>query len=151
MKNYKWKLEGLAKGVKPSRAAKELKRIENVHGKVTPEIIVNEASKVKNPLHTLFEWDDNKAAGQYRIQQARTILNNIQIEIISDGEPREISVYEVIKIGDGYKSIDTMTKEDIQFVKVSIINQLKSLRSKLELYSEFDKVLELINEAMEII
>ena len=45
--NYKWKMEGLARGVDPSIALQELNRIQDLYGSVTPEIVVNES---KNPI-----------------------------------------------------------------------------------------------------
>jgi len=32
--------------------------------------------------HTLFEWDDTEAAQQYRLYQARNIINSIEISIV---------------------------------------------------------------------
>jgi hypothetical protein len=149
--NYNWKMKGLAKKVDPSKAAEELQRLQNVYGIITPEIIVNESENPKAVLHPIFEWDDSKAAFNYRLQQARILLNNIQMTVITDGEPKEISVYEVTSFKDGYKSIDTFTPDDIEYVRNSIAKDLNSMRSKLKLYKEFDKVLFYIEKAIEVI
>jgi len=151
MENYNWKLKGLAKKVDPSIAVNELQRIQSVYGAITPEIIVNEAKNPKSVLHPIFEWDDSRAAVNYRLQQARILLNNIQVTILSDGEAKEISVFEVISHKEGYKSIDTFTADDIEYVKSGILQQLSFLKSKLKLYKEFDKVLFYINKAIEVI
>jgi hypothetical protein len=149
--NYNWKMKGLAKGVNPLVAAEELRRLQSVYGVITPEIIVNESKKSNSPLHSIFEWDNSKAAHNYRIQQARILLNNIQITVLCDGENKEISVYEVTSFKDGYKSIDTFSSEDIDYVKAGILQQLNFLKGKLKLYKEFDKVLYHINKAIEVI
>lgn len=149
--NYQWKLKGLAKGVDPSVAAEELQRLQNIHGTLSAELIVAEAKKKESVLHDMFEWDDNKAAFNYRLQQARTILNNIRINVITDGETREISVYEVVTFKDGYKSIDTFTPDNIEYIKSNIVQQLEYLKNKMKLYEEFDDVIALINQAIEII
>ena len=151
MEKYYWKMKGLAKGVDPSIAAEELKRLQNLHGTVTPELIVREAEKKRSPLHNIFEWDDEKAAYNHRLQQARILLNNIQVTIITDGKSREISVYEVTTRKEGYKSIDTFTPDDIEFVRNGILQDLISLKGKLKLYNEFDKVLAYIEQAIEVI
>ena len=151
MEKYYWKMKGLAKGVDPSIAAEELKRLQNLHGTVTPELIVREAEKKRSPLHNIFEWDDEKAAYNHRLQQARILLNNIQVTIITDGKSREISVYEVTTQKEGYKSIDTFTPDDIEFVRNGILQDLISLKGKLKLYNEFDKVLVYIEQAIEVI
>jgi len=81
MEGYTWKMKGLAKKVDPSIAANELQRIQNIYGSITPEILVKEAKKRNCPLHKIFEWNDTKAAENYRLQQARILLNNIQVTI----------------------------------------------------------------------
>jgi hypothetical protein len=151
MENYTWKMKGLAKGVDPSLAVEELKKLQNLYGQITPELIVKEAEKNKSILHNIFEWDDAKAGYNYRLQQARILLNNIQVTVITDGESKEISVYEVTTFKDGYKSIDTFTSEDIEYVKQGIVSNLYALKNKLKLYKEFDKVLSYIEQAIEVI
>ena len=76
---YEWRIGSFAKDIDPDLAVAELERIENVYGALTPENIL-EASKTEGAyLHKLFTWDDQKAANLYRLQQARQILNNIEI------------------------------------------------------------------------
>ena len=146
--NFNWRMKGLAKGVSPSIAAEEIKRLQELHGAVTPEILVEEARKRRSPLHPIFEWDDTKAAYNYRLQQARTLLNNIQVTIISDGEPRKIDCYEVTTRNEGYKSIDTFTPNDVEFVRDSCMKNLSYWKEKLRTYKEFDKVRELLEQAI---
>jgi hypothetical protein len=102
-------------------------------------------------LHPIFEWDDNKAAYNYRLQQARNLLNNIQMTVISDGEPKELSVFEVTSVSDGYKSIDTFTPDDIEYIKKNITKELTYLKSKLSLYKEFDKAKAYIVKAINVL
>lgn len=149
MEGYNWKMKGLAKKVDPSIAANELQRIQSVYGSITPEILVKEAKKRNSPLHKIFEWNDTKAAENYRLQQARILLNNIQVTIITDNEPKNIPVFEVTSIKEGYKSIDTFGPDDIDFIKTGIERDLFYLKKKLSLYKQFDKVLEYINQAIE--
>jgi len=151
MEGYKWKLEGLGKGVDVALVVEELTRLQEVNRILTPEVVVRAAENSESVLHKLFEWDDNKAAYNWRLQQARTILNNIEVTIITDGEPREIAVFEVTTRSEGYKSVDTFTNEDVDFVRASILRQLNTMKSKLKTYKEFDKVLFYINKAIEVV
>jgi hypothetical protein len=143
-------MKGLSKGVDPSAAAEELQRITNIYGKITPEIIVNESKDPESILYPIFEWDDDKAAYNYRLQQARILLNNIQVNVITDGESRNISVYEVTSFKEGYKSIDSFTHDDIEYVKAGIVSELNYLKGKLKLYKEFEKVLVYIEQAIAV-
>ena len=56
---------------------------------VTPEEVVKDAKRKKSPLHDAFTWDDSVAANLHRLQQARQLINHIEIVIASegDGEP----------------------------------------------------------------
>ena len=151
MEGYKWKLAGLGKGVDVALVVEELTRLQEVNRILTPEVVVRAAENSESVLHKLFEWDENKAAYNWRLQQARTILNNIEVTIITDGEPREIAVFEVTTRSEGYKSVDTFTNEDVDFVRASILRQLNTMKIKLKTYKEFDKVLFYINKAIEVV
>jgi tRNA A37 N6-isopentenylltransferase MiaA len=151
MEGYKWKLEGLGKGVDVALVVEELTRLQKVNRILTPEVVVRAAEDNNSILHKLFEWDDNKAAYNWRLQQARTILNNIEVTIITDGEPREIAVFEVTTRSEGYKSVDTFTNEDIDFIRANTLRQLNTMKHKLKTYKEFDKVLFYIDKAIEVV
>lgn len=151
MESYKWKLAGLGKGVDVALVVEELTRLQEVNRILTPEVVVRAAEDNNSILHKLFEWDENKAAYNWRLQQARTILNNIEVTIITDGEPREIAVFEVTTRSEGYKSVDTFTNEDIDFIRANTLRQLNTMKHKLKTYKEFDKVLFYIDKAIEVV
>ena len=151
MEGYKWKIAGLGKGVDVALVVEELTRLQEVNRILTPEVVVRAAEDNNSILHKLFEWDENKAAYNWRLQQARTILNNIEVTIITDGEPREIAVFEVTTRSEGYKSVDTLTNEDIDFIRANTLRQLNTMKHKLKTYKEFDKVLFYIDKAIEVV
>ncbi len=53
-------------------------RVRHV-GKVTAAIVVKDAASKKSPLYPCFEWEDAKAANQYRLVQARRVLGSLVI------------------------------------------------------------------------
>lgn len=150
-KDYAWKLAGLAKGININDAVQELERIESLYGSLTPEIVLN-ASRPQNALfHSLFEWDDNVAAEHYRLQQARTILNNIEVKVISNGQPRQVAVYEVVKTLAGnnqYKNIETFTPSDVNYIKQRTLKELNILKDKLTTYKQFSSVVSQLNQVI---
>lgn len=153
MKKYEWKLKSFAKGIDPDLAVKELERIESIYGALTPENILNESQKEDAVLHPLFEWADDQAASKYRLQQARQILNNVVITVIHDGQPRQIAVYEVVNLGEdrSYKNIESMSPNDVEYVKKATIRELNSLKAKLSVYKDFEKTIRHIDDALESI
>jgi hypothetical protein len=151
-KNYAWKIPSFAKNIDIDLAIQEMERIESLYGSLTPQNILD-ASRPQNALfHALFQWDDTIAAEHYRLQQARIILNNIEITVIGDGKPINISVYEVIKqpsTASVYKNISTMTIDDIHFIKTRTLKELNILKDKLSVYKEFSKVTSTLNQAIQ--
>lgn len=149
--DYAWKIASLAKGINVQDAVKELDRIKSVYGSLTPENVLD-ASRLKTAvLHNLFNWDDAKAAEHYRLQQARTILNNIEVKVVSDGQPKKIAVYEVIRDNSTqeYKNIQSMTINDITFIKQRTKQELTILKDKLSVYKELSDVTTALSVAIE--
>lgn len=151
LKDYAWKLTGLAKGIDINDAVKELQRIESLYGSLTPENVLNASRSKKAVFHKLFEWDDTVAAEHHRLQQARTILNNIEVKIISNGQPKQIAVYEVVSspVGNQYKNIDSFTSTDIDFIKQRTRKELGILKDKLSVYKELSQTTVLIESAID--
>jgi hypothetical protein len=60
--------------MKQKQFGEELLRIYEERGELTPSIVVEEAEDEESPLHDRFEWDNDKAAHEYRLAQARTLI-----------------------------------------------------------------------------
>ncbi len=146
--NYKWKIKGLSKKVKVEKVVKELQNIKSKQGELTPEAIVEAGKRKSSPMHKLFQWDNELAGHQYRLQQARTIINNIEITVIKDNKPYNIDAYEIVKSETGreYKSFDVMTFDEAEQVRETTIKSIDYLQKKLEVYENFaDIIIDLQN------
>src|SRR4051812_8867384 len=51
-------------------------------GVVTAERVLEAAKDPTSVLHDEFEWNDDKAAHQHRLDQARTIIKAVKVQII---------------------------------------------------------------------
>ena len=113
----------------------EIIKRNNVYKMLEPPEVVDYARE--NPdseLHKGFEWDDSKAAEQYRLQQARQIIYNIritkvteereediikpiQVEIVPythlDGQPGYKHTVEVYKNEDDYNQLKQQAYNDL--------------------------------------
>jgi hypothetical protein len=49
---------------------------------LTPDNLVAEARDPDNPWHPYFDWNDDTAAHQHRLNQARIFINSYQIKIV---------------------------------------------------------------------
>lgn len=59
-------------------------------GELTPERVVDAAADEKNPLHGYFTWDDDEAAHQYRLWEARRLIRSVKVVV--EVEDRTIQV-----------------------------------------------------------
>lgn len=87
-------------------------------GKITPQQIVDAARNEDSPLHRFFEWDDDKAAEQYRLDQARTLLRSCQVEVTVSDRKVQVPYYvrdpEADTMDQGYvESGRLKTQEDL--------------------------------------
>lgn len=99
MKNYSAK-STLSKA-KAKLYANELLRIKRVRGKLTPDIVLEEARNKSSVLHRFFEWNERTAASKFRIEQARLLLRIITVQI--DGrEPVRAFVNIDVENGEGW-------------------------------------------------
>lgn len=151
MSKYEWKLKSLAKGIDPDLAVQELERIESVYGVLSAEHLLNESRNNGAILHPLFEWQEDIAAEKFRLQQARFIINNVQVKIIKDGNISSIPVYEIVTVnGDrGYKNIQVMTEGDVQQVRKAAMRDLASIKAKIQAYESLEQTRTHIQDAMD--
>lgn len=70
---------------KPSthKADAELARLRTLEqaGVLTPDAVVADAADPASPLHNRFNWDNDDAARQYRLQQARELIVRFRIDV----------------------------------------------------------------------
>lgn len=74
----------------------ELKNIEKEYGVITPHVVVDCAKKKDSPLHPYFTWDNEKAAQEYRLWQARQIISTIVL--VRDGKNTNIKAYQSVVV-----------------------------------------------------
>ena len=66
--------------VKAQLVGEELTKLANINkGALLAETVVRAARPVRSVLHGCFEWDDKKAAHQYRVMQAGHILRSVVV------------------------------------------------------------------------
>lgn len=94
---YQWK-----RGARVKADAQKIgEELSQIGESITPENVVFKAKSKKSELHKCFEWDDSKAADEYRLVQAREIMRSIvEVESIDGGESTtiEIRAYESIVV-----------------------------------------------------
>lgn len=89
----------------------ELQRIAKGHGGVlSPEVVVESARSESSVLHKMFCWDDDEAARQYRIHQARQVIRTTIRFVEINGDRRAVRVFVSLtpdreEDGGGYRDV----------------------------------------------
>lgn len=95
--------------MRSAEVARELEAIRKRHrGILRPGDVVEYARDQKTALHELFEWDDGKAAEEYRLEQARQVIR-CTVHLIEDEQPpvrAYVSLQDDRKAGNSYRSIE---------------------------------------------
>lgn len=73
-----------------------IENIKKKKGGLTPQLLVIESQPKKSPLHNCFEWDDSKAAREYRIVQAQEIIRFLYVEVESDDDDKPSFIRAII-------------------------------------------------------
>lgn len=102
-----------------------LDAIRERDGGIRPVTVLEEAAPEESPLHTPFEWDDELAAGEYRLWQARKLIRNVVpviYEKSATGErvEREIPFVHVPAKGDEpaqYRDLDSLVSDTDAFAR----------------------------------
>jgi hypothetical protein len=150
---------GYSFGAKQAKIfGQELMRIQaESNGELTPKQVVNSAKNPKSPLHDWFEWDNDKASELYRLTQARTLINQIDIEIKYDGnnKKRQRAFVNVMKMGDNgafdksdkvYVSLETaLTNDDYRRQTLTkALAEIAYWKEKYESYEELSDIFKAI-------
>jgi hypothetical protein len=139
---YEWK-DGSRIKADPQKIGCELEQIKERNANT----IVQVAKKNKSSeLHKCFEWDNTKAAEEYRLDQARLVLRSITVimEVDNDGEKESVKIraYESVNLPsiDGEKQLMTYVpiKQALSTpdLRNQVISGLKQTISEAETIAE---------------
>lgn len=114
------------------------------HGILRPADVVAFARDPQTALHTEFEWDDSKAAEQYRLEQARQIIR-CAVRVIGDGKPpirAYVSLLVDRQAGDSYRDVlDVMNAPNLRDqLLAQALREAESWRLRYEQFVELQPV-----------
>jgi hypothetical protein len=94
-----YKVSGLALPISPEEAGNALMRIYRKNeNQLTPKQVVKEATRETHPLHSCFEWNDEKAGKKWRIHQAGRLISCLVVtKIDGKGEERQVKAFISVK------------------------------------------------------
>jgi hypothetical protein len=88
------------------------------------EAIVNAARSKKSPAHSIFEWDDTEAARQFRLVQARVMVQSLDVEVIDgDGEVVEVNAFIAASDRGKYVPVFEASEEELTSAEQRFLDQ----------------------------
>ena len=151
-KNYFWAKR--THNVRAEVVGAVFEELEEEFGDVTAENFLDVSRPEESPTHRMFEWDDDRAAENYRLHQARTIINDLRIEVVTEDKSLKIPAYvNVVRKTDGTaryqnapKAFETAETREIVLERAK--RELEIFSVKYERYVEFAGVIAAIREVI---
>ena len=153
-KQYGYKPARIVSGLTAQAVGEELERIEMAADGLTPPAVV-EASRPEDALlHDHFTWHDPEAAHQWRLQEARQIINCVTV--IPEGCSKPVQAWvSVREVTCEEQEADELPNRGYQYQPVELLMgdagtraalmaqlraELKAMRRKHEAFAEFADV-----------
>ena len=144
---FSWK-EGSRHKVDPNIAGTVCAEMEAA-GTLTADNLV-EVSKPKNaPLHSEFEWNNTKAAEEWRKHQARNIINSLVIVTEPEEPAQGVRAFFKIEAREQhYESVVTIVQREDKYeaLKATALRELIAIQRKYQQIAELGKVFAAIDE-----
>ena len=143
---YRWKVPGIMP-VDAQTAGNELQRIYERDGVIEPETVVAESQTPSAPLHSCFEWDDEKAAHKYRITQAQNIIR--AIVVVDDAKQPETRAFVNVQREYHPVSVVVRNPEKREILLQNALNELRWFERKYNTLQDLSNVFAAIKEVTE--
>jgi len=113
------------------KIGEELEQIKSKEN-LTPSSVIERAKNKKSILHNLFEWDNSEAAEQYRLQQARSIVNHVvEIVVIRGNEVEEKAYFNVVAKDEGNVYVSLTEAIKVPSYKKQLLRDMETTMENL--------------------
>ena len=151
-KKYSWR-KGYSYKVPADVVGGVLEDIENKSESVTSEKFLDESRASSSPTHDMFEWNDGIAAEKYRLEQARHIINSIELQIVSDEDIAKPAFVNVEVKGTArtalYKNVECAFNNE-EYKRNVLINALNELRAFERKYRSLEELAKIFSDIREL-
>lgn len=123
----------------------QLEQIYRKEGKLTPALVLKEATNPEHPLHPRFEWDDPTAAHAYRLNQAGELIRSVKVRFREGTETdpaRYVRAFHSLPTEDEERAYCPLDEVLADPLKSKVLMQemerdWKALRRRYEDFAEF--------------
>lgn len=122
----------------------QLQSIYNQHGKLTPNVVLDQARDPEHPLHERFEWDDSLAAESWRREQAHQLIRSVKIvykQADKTGSEKSVRAFHAVNTerGYSYEPAEKVAADPFltQLVLKDMEREWRALKRRYEQFDEF--------------
>jgi glutamate synthase domain-containing protein 2 len=127
----------------PQAVGDKLQELRDKNEGLTASIVIEDAKNKDSVLHGAFEWNDSKAAHEWRLHSARHLMRAVVTkELDSSGEIRYQPAFVFVKTEEGprYESLARVLDDDE--MRLQVINRaLKEFEQWQKRYKEYEEFL----------
>lgn len=124
----------------------QLTSIRDARGALNAEIVLEEASDPRHPLHNRFDWDDTEAAHQWRLRQASQLLRVVRFRP-DPTTPRNLRAFVAVRGRNTPRADYVPTEEALsddftrRLVLADMEREFRTLKRRYEHMREFADML----------
>ena len=136
----------------PQAIGDKLQELRDKHEGLTASIVVDDAKNKDSVLHDAFEWNDSKAAQEWRLHSARNLMRAVVTkDLDSSGEIRYQPAFIFVKTEEGprYETI-AIVQSDEELRHQVIQRAFVELTQWKKRYKEYKEFLSIFQEAEKI-
>jgi hypothetical protein len=123
-----------------------LQEIYDLHGRLSPALVVEAARNPEDPLHSRLEWDDTVAAEKYRLEQAHELIRSVKISYRdAQGDFKEVRAFHAFRASTGghhYVPVEKVAQDPMlsKILLGEMERDWRNLRKRWEGYTEFQQM-----------
>lgn len=138
------------KGITPAALHRHITAVEAQHGhKATARELLDSARPRNSPIHHLFEWNDQRAAEEHRLERARYLLRAVVVSYYIEKTRRTVDVRAHVfsPRSRAYMSIrEVLNDEDERAALLNkALEELRAWQARYRALSELSSVFEAID------
>lgn len=110
-----------------------------------------EANKPKSaPLHSEYEWNNEKAADEWRLHQSRHFINSLSIVTTVKEKETPVRAFFITTEANKYEPITAIVQEENKYNSLlsAALSELKAFERKYNTLTELTPVFEAISEVL---
>ena len=134
-----------------------LQSIYDEYGKLTPDLVVEEARKNEGEaghlLHARLEWDNEKASESWRREQARGLIRSVRVvykKADEDGPSKSVRGFHSVQSekGNVYVPLEEVEKDEFTR-KLILANMQREWEQLFDRYKQFEEFVELVERDLQ--